>query len=125
SPPTYRAAGSVVLLNPPALPQQQLGGPPIPADQQNPYTRIGDLGVMVDVMVRVLGSDASAANLVAAGFVGTPEIAGNRDFYAGPIVDLAAKTSSPEQAIADVNILIAEFNRQLQSLQSGTVPEYQ
>jgi hypothetical protein len=126
SPPTYRASGSVVLLNPPTLPQAQLGGATIPADWQNPYARIGSLAVVVDLMVRVLGSDAVQAKLAAAGFQGTEEVAGNRDFYSGPIVDLAAEASSGSQAIADVNLLIDEFNRQLQILQDqqGTAREY-
>ena len=54
APPTYRASGSVVLLNPPALPQTQIGGPDIPADWQNPYARLGSLTVVGDLMVRVV-----------------------------------------------------------------------
>jgi hypothetical protein len=126
SPPTYRASGAVVLLNPPALPESTIEGPQIPLEWQNPYTRIGSLSVMVDIMVRVVNSEPVLAELEAAGFVGTPEIAANRDYYTGPIIDIAAESSSADAAMNDVNLLIAELDEQLVALQSeqGTAPEY-
>jgi hypothetical protein len=126
SPPTYRASGSVVLLNPPVLPQTVMGGPAIPDAWQNPYTRIGDLAVIVDILVRVVGSEPVQADLVSQGFQGVPEVAANSNFYRGPIIDVAAEAPTAEAAMADVNILIDELNRQLAQLQQqqGTAENY-
>ena len=126
SPPTYRASGSVVLLNPPSLPESVMGGPAIPDAWQNPYTRIGDLAVIVDILVRVVDSEPVQADLVSEGFQGIPEIAANRDFYRGPIIDVAAEAPTAEAAMADVNLLIDELDRQLAQLQQqqGTAESY-
>jgi len=126
SPTTYRASGAVVLLNPPALPEVTEENPTIPPEFQNPYSRFGDLSVMVDILVRVLETEQMGKSLKAAGLDGTFEIAANRDFYRGPIVDVAAEGPSAEAAIRDANLVIAEIGTQLRVLQEqqGTAESY-
>ncbi len=125
-PAQYRATSAVVLLNPPALPEVTAENPTIPPEFQNPYGRFGDLSVIVDILVRVLGSEPVVDGLKAQGLEGTFEIAANRDFYRGPIIDIATEASTAEAAIADTKLVMAELENQLTTLQQsqGTDPSY-
>lgn len=126
SPPTYRASAAVVLLNPPAVPVASVNGPPVPPKVQNPYVQFGDLSVVVDILVRVINSDEVVASLKARGLDGQFEIAANRDFYRGPIVDVAAESSTEEGALRDTRLVVKEVQDQLETLQTsqGTDPDY-
>lgn len=124
APPTYRASGSVILLNPPALPEVTPQNPSIDPQFQNAFARFGDISVVVDVLVRVLESQPVQDQLNVDGFDGVPEIAANRDFYRGPIVDVAAEADTAEQAIVNVNLLIDELTDQLDQLQTNTAETY-
>ena len=125
-PPVYRASAAVVLLNPPALPEVTPENPTIPPEYQNPYSRFGDLSVIVDILVKVLDSEPVQQQLKAQGLDGTFEIAANRDFYRGPIIDVAGEGPSGSAAITNTNLVIAELERQLTTLQTsqGTDPSY-
>ena len=79
---------------PPAVPTATAARPDIPAQYQNPYVRFGDLSVVVDILVRITGSEEVVNSLKAKGLQGTYTIAANRDFYRGPIVDVAAESTS-------------------------------
>lgn len=125
-PPTYRASASVVLLNPPALPETTPNNPSVPPQFLNPYARFNDLSVIVDILVRVLGSQPIVDSLTARGLDGTFEIAANRDFYRGPIIDLSSETKNRGDAIKNTKLLVAELQDQLNALQQaqGTDPSY-
>jgi hypothetical protein len=124
--PTYRASAAVVLLNPPALPEVTPENPTIPAQYENPYARFGDLSVIVDILVHVLDNETVVQELKAKGLDGTFEIAANRDFYRGPIIDVSAEASSGSQALKNAQVVIDELERQLVELQQvqGTDPDY-
>jgi capsular polysaccharide biosynthesis protein len=124
--PTYRASAAVVLLNPPALPEVTPENPTVPQQYENPYARFGDLSVIVDILVHVLGSEPVGQQLKANGLDGTFEIAANRDFYRGPIIDISAEASSGGQALKNAQVVIDELERQLVELQKsqGTDPSY-
>ena len=124
--PTYRASAAVVLLNPPALPEVTPQNPTVPPQYENPYARFGDLSVIVDILVHVLGSQPVGEQLKANGLVGTFEIAANRDFYRGPIIDVSAEAASGPQALKNAQVVIDELERQLVELQKvqGTDPSY-
>jgi hypothetical protein len=124
--PTYRASAAVVLLNPPALPEVTPENPTVPQQYENPYARFGDLSVIVDILVHVLGSEPVGQQLKANGLDGTFEIAANRDFYRGPIIDISAEASSGGQALKNAQVVIDELDRQLVELQKsqGTDPSY-
>lgn len=126
APPTYRASSSMILINPPALPVETAGGPEIPAANDNPYARFGDLTVIVDVLTRIMQSDQTADHLASAGLDGTYEIAANSDFYRGPIIDVATESSSAEGAIDANRLVLAELQTALADLQEadGTDPTY-
>ena len=124
--PTYRASASAVLINPPALPETTPDNPTIPQEYQNPYARFQDLSVIVDILVKVLGNDEVASSMKADGLVGDIQIAANRDFYRGPIVEVAAEADNPEQAKRSAQIVLDELDSQLTALQEaqGTDPSY-
>ena len=126
SPPTYRAGAAVVLLNPPAVPTATAARPDIPAQYQNPYVRFGDLSVVVDILVRVTGSQEVVNSLKSKGLDGTFTIAANRDFYRGPIVDVAAESGSSAKAINDTKLVVQQIQDELVALQTqqGTDPSY-
>lgn len=118
-PPSYQATSAVVLLNPPAVPVASVNGPPVPDDIQNPYVSFDDLSVVVDVLSRVFDSKEMLDKLKAQGLEGTFEIAANRDFYRGPIIDVAAEAPTPEAAVKATNMVTAELEAQLKSLQAS------
>lgn len=124
--PTYRTSAAVVLLNPPTLPEVTPENPTVPAEFQNPYARFGDLSVIVDIIVRVFESDPVVERLKASGLDGTFEIAANRDFYRGPIIDVSAEAPSGQQAILNATLVLDEMKRQLVDLQEqqGTDQSY-
>ena len=125
-PPTYQATAAVVLLNPPPVPSASVASPSIPAQYQNPFVQFNDLSVVVDIIVRVTSTEGAKASLKAKGFSGTFEIAANRDFYRGPIIDVAAESSSQTDAINGTRLLTKEIQDQLLSLQAaqGTDSRY-
>lgn len=118
-PPSYQATSAVVLLNPPAVPVASVNGPPVPDDIQNPYVSFDDLSVVVDVLSRVFDSKEMLDKLKAQGLQGTFEIAANRDFYRGPIIDVAAEAPTPQAAVKATNMVTAELEAQLKSLQAS------
>lgn len=126
SPPTYRASAAIVLLNPPAAPLATVNSPEVSPKFQNPYVQFGDLSVVVDILVRVTASQDVVDSLKAKGLKGTFEIAANRDFYRGPIVDVAAEAPSGSAAIKDTKLVIKEIQDQLLTLQKsqGTDTQY-
>jgi capsular polysaccharide biosynthesis protein len=126
APPTYRSSASVVLLNPPALPVTTPQNPQIPTAAQNPYARFGDLSVIVDILVRRVDSESVKSSMKAAGLDGTFQVAANRDFYRGPIIDISAQSRTAAKAVDGANIVIAELQKQLKALQEneGTEPAY-
>ncbi len=118
-PPSYQATSAVVLLTPAAVPVASVNGPAVPDDIQNPYVSFDDLSVVVDILSRVFDSKEMVDKLKAQGLEGTFEIAANRDFYRGPIIDVASEAPSPEAAVKATNMVTAELAAQLKSLQAS------
>lgn len=127
APPLYRASGSVVLLNPPSLPEAAPDAPPRGPGFQNPIKDLDDMSVVVDILARVMSTSEVEDMLVAAGLTGTYTIGANIDFYRGPIIDVAAEASSGPDAIDSAKRVMTEVGVQLAKLQTdqGTDPSYQ
>ena len=124
APPTYRASGTIVLLNPSPRPVDPVTNLSPPID--NPYVRLGDLSVVVDIMQRIMVSVPVQEDLQTKGLIGSYEIAANIDFYNGPIIDVAAEADTPEAAVRNVTLVMDEAELQLLDLQFGqAVPEEQ
>lgn len=127
-PPTYRASSSVVLLNPPSVPEVESEG----ASEEtlraldNPYERFNDLSVVVDIMRRILVSAPTEEVLAERGLAGDYSVAANIDFYRGPIVDIAAEGASEAEAITGARLVVDMLEETLDAVQErqGTDPNY-
>lgn len=127
APPSWQSDAAVILLNPPDPPEITLANPVNPRDDDNPYTRFQDLSVVVDVLQRQMHSDSVTEQLKESGLDGEFDVAANREFYRGPIVDIVAQAGSGAQAEENARIVGAAFQKELAQLQTkqGTAPRYQ
>jgi hypothetical protein len=118
SPPTYQATGSIVLLSPPEAPRSDpaASGPPS-AVGQNPFARYGDLSVVADILVRVIGGEAKRAEYTSQG-VTEYEVVANR-FQRGPVIDVTGKGSTAEAAIGSAETVMDDVNATLKELQEA------
>jgi hypothetical protein len=123
SPPTYQAAGSLVLLNPPAPPDDNTGAVPV-QNYENPYVRFNDLRVVVDVVARLVGGDTKREELAELGVTGY-QAAGNA-FSDGPVIEVTGAGPTAEDAIRSAEIVLTEIDEVLAENQQaqGTDPEY-
>jgi hypothetical protein len=118
SPPTYEATGSIVLLSPPEPPRSDVvGSGPAPEVGQNPFARYGDLSVVADIAVRVIGGDSKRAEFASQG-VTDYDVVANR-FQRGPVVDVTGKGSSAEAAIGSTETVLEDVNATLTELQEA------
>jgi hypothetical protein len=119
SPPTQRAKSILVLLPPQAAETNV-------KTSSNPFDRLGDLSVVVDIVRRILTSDDSVLRLRAEGLQGDFTVTANVDFTRGPIIDVVADAASREAAISDVGLVVNELNKQLAAIQEkqGTNPRF-
>jgi uncharacterized protein involved in exopolysaccharide biosynthesis len=124
SPPTYQAAGSLVLVNPPAPPDDNGTGAAPVQNYENPYVRFNDLRVVVDVVARRVGGDAKREELAEAGVTGY-QVAGNA-FSDGPVIEVTGAGPMPEDAIRSAEMVLSEVEQVLLESQEaeGTDPEY-
>ena len=76
--------------------------------------------------MRVTESETVVNEMKAAGLDGTFEVAANRDFYRGPIIDVSAESRTAAKAVAGANIVTNELQKQLKTMQEqqGTEPGY-
>jgi hypothetical protein len=118
----FDASSTVVLVTPTPQPAVQ-----VPIEQTaNPYFRLNDMSVVVDIVKRVMvGADVDQ-RVRADGLTGTYLVAANTDFYRGPIIDMVVESDNPSAAVEGVKILLREQAIVLDEIQSaeGTDPEY-
>lgn len=122
APPVYQSGGSVALANPktpdPSSPSANPSTPTtLPKGADNPYARYNDLSVIVDIVVRQVSSNPVDAQMRSKGLVGTYIAGTKQSFYSGPIIDVTAEASTPEQAKKSATIVLDEIGHQLQVLQ--------
>jgi hypothetical protein len=118
----YDASSTVLLVAPTAL-----AAVPVPVEQTaNPYFRLNDMSVVVDIVKRVMVGPDLEQRVRADGLTGTYIVAANTDFYRGPIVDMVVETDDPDKAVEGVKILLREQATMLDQLQAseGTEPDY-
>lgn len=68
---------------------------------------------------RVFDSKEMVDQLKAEGMQGEFEIAANRDFYRGPIIDVAAEAPTSEEALHATDLVTRELDAQLKALQEN------
>lgn len=111
-PPTQRATSTLVLV-PSAARQSDATAP------SNPLERFDDISVVVDIVRRIVTSDATIRSLEVQGLHGSFTVAANVDFTRGPILDITADAGTAGDAIADVGLVVNEVNAELASLQKA------
>lgn len=117
--PLYEAGASYLLVNPPAPPTpEQIAADPalgrIRTD--NPYTRYGDPGVVIDVLNRSMNSESAHDMLAKAGADPRYVVGSGAQFGSStPIVQITGTGSSPQGAIHTAEVvghaMVAELNR--------------
>ncbi len=125
SPPIYRSSGSIVLLNPPPAPEVDPSATGSSVNAQNPYARFNDLSVVVDIIARIVSGESTRAVLKEEGVTGY-EVAANRNFSRGPLVEVTAEEATPEAAIRAARLVLEEVENVLSVRQTaqGTDPTY-
>lgn len=129
-PAVYRSSGSLVLLNPPSPPDVVVDEngqttPTSTVNYENPYARFGDLTTVVDIVARIMLSSEVKNELAAQG-VTMYEVAANRDFQRGPIIEVAAEADSPQAAQDHAAAVLTTLQDVLVDRQTsfGTDPTY-
>ncbi len=121
--PVYEATSSFALLNPPAPPTaEDIARDPalgrINAD--NPYTRLGDQSVIIQVLASTTNSDAARRALKKAGVDSRYTVTPSADLgYASPIEQVTAVGSSAETAILSAKLVGDVVTRELDRLQAA------
>ncbi|HEX6419759.1 MAG TPA: hypothetical protein VFZ77_14765 [Acidimicrobiales bacterium] len=121
SSPTYQSTGSVLLLNPPPVPETDN---PEAIAPDNPYTRFNDLSVIADIIARVMAGDATRAVLEERGVSGY-EVVANR-FSRGPMIEVTGEAATAEAAVRSAEVALGEVEAVLLERQAaeGTDPRY-
>lgn len=108
--PMYQAAASYLLINPPSPPSDvEIAENPALAKVKadNPYTRFGDQSVIIDVLVRTIGTPKNRVALMRAG--ADPRYAvssGAQGFGSNsPIVQVVGIGSSPQAAMKTAEVV--------------------
>jgi hypothetical protein len=129
--PTYQASSSYVVLNPPP--------PPTPQDiarmpalkrisPDNPYARFSDPTVLTTILSTSLSSESTRRRLAAEGAdigykVAPAQVAPGQEVEQ---VDVTGVGSSPQKAVQTAQLVGAELNKELDTLQAarGVDPYY-
>jgi hypothetical protein len=128
--PVYEAAGSFVLINPPAPPTaEDIARDPALAriNSENPYTRFSDQSVVVEVLTSSMSTPAARRALVKAGADPRYTVAPTSEFgYASPIVEIAAQGATPQAAVKSARLVSDALARELKRMQQaeGVHPKY-
>jgi capsular polysaccharide biosynthesis protein len=119
--PTYETSASYILIAPPAPPTQldlqthpELAG----VNYQNPFTRLYDQSIVVDVVARAVNSEASRKALIEAGADDRFTLAPSARYgTASPIVDINGFGATPAIAENTARLVSDAFVRQLEQMQ--------
>jgi capsular polysaccharide biosynthesis protein len=123
SSPTYKATGSIVLINPreapevDQVPQQSSAG-------QNPFTRYGDVAIVTDILARIMNSDSKRSELLSQGVTEYDVVA--NAFQHDPVFEVTGHGSTSDAAIRSTGVVLEEADSVLEELQhaQGADPDY-
>ena len=119
--PVYQAPSSVLLVNPPGPPTAaQIAADPKLGNinTNNPYTNLGSLPVVADVVINLLTGDASQQALLAAGADPRYKIGLSPDAGSPPIILITGVGSSPQEAIRTANLVAKAAKTELHHAQA-------
>ena len=110
-PPTFSATAEVLLVPPPTSPTATAAG------NANPYITLGGMQPLADVVARAVTSSATLAQLRQKGLTGSYTVM--RDASTdGPILTVTAKDKTAVAALADLTLVLATAQPQLDRLQA-------
>jgi Chain length determinant protein len=122
-PPVYESSASLLLLQPPAAPTEaQIRRDPTLArhNADNPYTRVYDPAVLIEVVAEAVQSDGARQALVAQGadprYTVTNRV---RYGFTSPLALITGTADTPERAMATTRLVTAAFAQQLRQLQAN------
>jgi hypothetical protein len=110
-PPTFTATADVLLVPPPTSPTATATG------NANPYITLGGMQPLADVVARAVTSSATLAQLRRQGLTGSYTVIrdANTD---GPILTVTTKDKNAVATLADLSLVLATAQPQLDRLQS-------
>ena len=120
-PPVYNSSTSLLLVNPPNPPsaQQIVADPKLAKiNSNNPYVNDG-LQTVADVLVNLIGSDASKASLLAAGADPQYQVALSNDFGNPPIIDVTGVASNAPEAVKSASLVTNALISDLYQMQKN------
>jgi capsular polysaccharide biosynthesis protein len=119
--PVYEASASYLVIRPPDPPTQaQLQANPDLAkvESDNPYVRLGDPNIIINVVSREAGSSDTRAALMIEGVTGDYTVSPSNKFgFASPIIDVSAQSDTARGAIDAVGIIGDEVLKELKAVQ--------
>jgi hypothetical protein len=119
-PPVYKASSSVLLVYPPDPPTAaQIAADPKLAkiNTNNPYTGLGSLSAVGDVVISVVTADS--AQLAQAGANDGYQVTLSTDLAGPPIIEIIGDGSSMQAAIRAANLVTGATKSDLYNLQKG------
>jgi hypothetical protein len=118
TPPKYRAVTSLLMLSPGVLdPLPPASDAPAGSTGVNPYLNFHDVSVIADVTQRIMASNPVALKMQAAGLSGSYSVISDAN-QAGPILDVSADATTPDQALKNTEIVVDEIKAQMNAVQS-------
>jgi hypothetical protein len=121
--PVYESSASLLLLQPPAAPtagqiekHPELGR----LNSDNPYTRVYDPAILIEVVGDIVQSGPARQRLAAQG-ADPRYLVANRIRYgfSSPLVQITGTADTPERASVTTRLVTAAFERQLRQLQAS------
>jgi hypothetical protein len=124
SAPTYKATGSIVLLNPRQAPDIGDNPEASPEVGQNPFARYNDIAVVTDILTRIMNSDSKHDELASQGVPGYDIVA--NALQHDPVFEVMGHGPDAETAIQSAEIVLKEAQTVLSEVQvdQGADPEY-
>jgi hypothetical protein len=118
-PPLYQANVEYLLFSPPSLPEDTTD-PAILRAADNPYTRVGDMTVIAQLMSTRLSSSEARLSLAAQGADPAYLVAPGGGFgYSTPTIEITGNGPTAQSAVKTANLVGAALTRQLNQMQKA------
>lgn len=120
-PPTYQSSAEILLANPPNPPTQaQIAADPAlgKVNWNNPYLGYGNLVLVADVVIELVGSPAVQQELVNKGADPKYTVALENAFENPPVIQATGVGPSPAAAIKSAQLVAAQVIQSLYQIQA-------
>jgi capsular polysaccharide biosynthesis protein len=120
--PQYESQAQYVLINPPALPtDSDIARDPSLAklNTNNPYLRLPNPSVVVDVLAQRVSGDAVRKALIQAGADRDYQVTSTAAIGSGMVVQIVGTGRSPAEASRTLDLVSTRMQRELHDMQKG------